>query len=249
MLDYLYDGSFNGLLTCIHYNYYGDRAKGIYNENEYQTSLSCGFMNVKTDNIKAQAVYEGIIEKISQDALDRVYMVFLSSNNEKENIILAFIRLGFKTGSQVCSMHADPIVYAVQQQENQVMLEKHRLVGLVRFSEINGVLFSTVEPDHDVLTLVTPHFADRFKNEKVIIYDSRRKKATFSYMGKWQQRSFDLEKYPELLTSELKYRMLWKTYFDNIAIKERINPKCQKRCMPVRYWKNLTEMGESRQKL
>jgi probable DNA metabolism protein len=242
MLDYLYDGSFNGLLTCIHTNYYEERAKGIYSEKEYQTSLSNNFMMVATDNVKAKAVYEGIKEKISDDALDRIYMVFLSSNYEKENIILAFLRLGFKIGNKVLSMHSEPAVFAAQQQENQVMLEKHRMAGLVRFSDIDGVLFSTIEPDHDIVTLLAPHFTDRYKNEKVIIYDKKRKKATFSYMGKWQLRSFDLEKHPELMKEEKRYRRLWMTYFENVAIKERINPKCQKRCMPVRYWKNLPEI-------
>jgi probable DNA metabolism protein len=242
MVDYLYDGSFNGLLTCIHYSYYGARAKGIYKENEYQVSLTNSFLIVKTDAKKAQAVYDGIRDKISEDALDRVYLIFLSSNFEKENIILDFVRLGFKMGNKVLSMHGDPIVFAAQQQENHVTLEKHRMLGLVRFSDIDGVLLSTIEPDHDVITLLAPHFSDRYKDERVIIYDKKRKKAVFCYRGKWQVRSFDIEKHPELLKEELKYRRLWMTYFEHIAIKERINPKCQKRCMPVRYWKNLPEV-------
>ena len=43
---------------------------------------------------------------------------------------------------------------------------------------------------------------------------------------------------------EKEYRRLWKNYFDNIAIRERTNPRCQRNFMPVRYWKHLTEMTE-----
>jgi probable DNA metabolism protein len=42
--------------------------------------------------------------------------------------------------------------------------------------------------------------------------------------------------------AEKEYQDLWKKYFETIAIKERTNPRCQKNFMPVRYWKNLTEL-------
>jgi len=38
------------------------------------------------------------------------------------------------------------------------------------------------------------------------------------------------------------FRRLWQLYFDTIAIRERTNPACQKRMMPVRYWNNLVEL-------
>ena len=30
MIDYLYDGTFEGLLTCIYENYYTEKASGIF---------------------------------------------------------------------------------------------------------------------------------------------------------------------------------------------------------------------------
>jgi hypothetical protein len=35
---------------------------------------------------------------------------------------------------------------------------------------------------------------------------------------------------------------LWRSYYDTIAIRERLNPKKQRQDMPVKYWKYLTEM-------
>ncbi|HSA34375.1 MAG TPA: DUF4130 domain-containing protein, partial [bacterium] len=37
------------------------------------------------------------------------------------------------------------------------------------------------------------------------------------------------------------YEKMWRRYFKDIAIPERRNPRCQRRFMPVRYWKYLTE--------
>ena len=34
---------------------------------------------------------------------------------------------------------------------------------------------------------------------------------------------------------------MWKSYYDSMAIKERLNPELLRRCLPVRYWKHLPE--------
>jgi probable DNA metabolism protein len=243
MMDYLYDGSFSGLLTCIHENYYGVRAGGIYPAADYQVSIITPFKLLATDEKKAMAVYEGIQTKISEEALERIYRVHLSWHKEKENIILAYVRLGFKKGSCISAMHAHPVVLAMQDLDHKVSFEKVRLLGLIRFSEINNLLYCAVEPDHDVLELMADHFADRFKNENLIIFDKRRHKAIFCAGGKWYIFAFSPDEIPGFEQEEKRYQILWKAYFEHIAIKERINPRCQKRCMPVRYWKNLTEIG------
>jgi len=41
---------------------------------------------------------------------------------------------------------------------------------------------------------------------------------------------------------ESDYRLLWKRYFDIMATRERVNPGCQRRFMPARYWKHLPEI-------
>ncbi|WP_227018073.1 TIGR03915 family putative DNA repair protein [Sinanaerobacter chloroacetimidivorans] len=251
MIDYLYDGSFEGLLTCIYYHYYEEKASGIYPKEHYQASLLAGFKTIETDAKKAARVYEAIERKISNFDLRRIYRVFLSNDGEKENKILNYVRLGFKEGSCISSLHSNPIVFQAQQCEQKVSFEVHRLLGLVRFSVLKypdelfdfkrEILYCILEPDHDVLELIADHFSDRLKNDPFIIYDKTRKKAVFAQGGSWYLSDFQESDLPELSDDEKDFRNLWKEYFETMAIKERINPRCQKRCMPVRYWKNLTE--------
>ena len=40
MQDYLYDGTFEGFLTCVYHHYYTEQAAGICLKEEYQSSLS-----------------------------------------------------------------------------------------------------------------------------------------------------------------------------------------------------------------
>jgi len=251
MVDYLYDGTFEGFLTCIYVHYYEEKASGIYRKEDYQASLLSGCRSIETDEKKASRVYEAIAEKISTEDLRRIYRVFLSSDAEKENKLLRYIRLGFKAGSGISLLHSNPIVFDVQRCEYKVNIEMHRIKGLARFAalkngaaEENGqeILYCRIEPDHDILEIIADHFADRLKNDPFIIHDKIRGKAVFAQGGSWYISNFTDKDLPLLGEREREYRDLWKKYFETIAIQERINPSCQKRFMPVRYWKNLTEV-------
>ena len=252
-MDYLYDGSFEGFLSCIYLHYYEEKASGIYPQSSYQNKLLQPCRAVETDGIRAQKVYEAIELKISNQALKRVYYVFLSNSAEKENIALGYLRLGFRLGYKVDAYHSHPVIFEAQRIAQKVSREVHRLTGLVRFSVLGidsaggggnnrELLYAKIEPDHDVLELLGEHFSDRFRGDSFIIHDARRGKALYSAGGQWYIAPLNERALPGQSENEKVYRQMWKTYFDTIAIEERINPACQKRMMPVRYWKNLTEM-------
>lgn len=244
MIDYLYDGTFEGILTCIHHHYYTEKASGIFRRDEYQSTMLGGYMEVETDAVKATTVYEAIERKISSHDLRRIYKAYLSTDKDKETKILKYVVLGFRKGAGVSMMHGNQTVFDIQSIEKKVDVERERMLQFVRFSVMkNNVLYGRIEPDNDVLELVAGHFCDRYKNDPFIIHDVGRHKALIAYRKSWYISQFDDTDVPELSADEYDYRRLWKHYFDNIAIKERINPRCQKNFMPVRYWKHLTEMN------
>ncbi len=248
-MEYLYDGSFEGFLTCIHAHYYQEKAEGIYRQDQYQATFLSRSRFVPAEERKATTVYEAIEEKISREDLKRIYRVFLSADGEKENKLLKYIRLGFQCGSKISAMHSHPIVCDVWKWEKKVSVESYRMIELARFSALRKpnsecnqeILYCCIEPDHDVLELIGDHFADRLKNDPFIIHDKKRGKGIFCQGGQWFITEFTEKEFDLLGKEEQEYRDLWKHYFQTIAIQERINPICQKRMMPVRYWKNLTE--------
>lgn len=257
MVDLLYDGTFEGFLCCIYVHYYEEKATEIHPREEYQSRLDRGFRIVETCEEQAEKVYHAISKKISSDALKRVYRVWLSTAENKENMCLRYLVLGFRLGSAVDLLHADPVVFEMQQTERSVALEVHRFIGLVRFQEFypmrsspgdviahlpKFILYSGIEPDHDILELMADHFSIRYRNELLLIHDKRRGKAVFSEGGNWYVAPFDQDQVRNLGQGDKLFEILWREYYHGIAIKERTNPRCQKRFMPVRYWKNLTEM-------
>ena len=244
MIDYLYDGTFEGILTCIYHHYYTEKASGIFHRDSYQSTLIGGYMEVETDQMKAVTVYEAIERKISSYDLRRIYKAYLSNDPDKETKILRYIVLGFREGAKISMLHGNQTVFDIQSIEKKIEVEKERMLQFVRFSVMeNDVLYARIEPDNDVVELIAGHFCDRFKNEPFIIHDVKRSKALIAYRKKWYISQFDEEDIPEFSADEHDYRRLWKNYFENIAIRERTNPRCQKNFMPVRYWKHLTEVN------
>lgn len=241
-MDYLYDGTFEGLLTCIHHHYYTEKATGIFTRENYQMNLLGGFMVVETDQEKADTVYEAMEEKISHFAVRSMYKAFLSTVPNKEMKILNFAVMGFRTGPKFSYMHGNDTVIAIETAVRQVGNEAERMRQFVRFSEMEGgVLYGEIEPDHDVIELLATHFCDRYKNEPFIIRDVGRDKALVAYHGDWYITHMASGDLPEYSRDESGYRKLWKNYFDHIAIKERINPRCQANHLPLRYRKHLVE--------
>lgn len=244
MVDYLYDGSFDGLLTCIYKHYYHEKASGIFDAKEYQTDMLKSYETIETNEEEAKTVYQAISEKISRYDLQRIYKAYKSCVENKETKILNYVRLGFSKGSGISLLHGNPIVFEVQSAEKIVNREIDRLNGLIRFTVLGEkVLYSPIEPDNDMVEFLANHFCDRFKNEPFIIHDLKRSKALIHGNGDWYITDFHAEELPPMNPQEEIYRELWKNYFNTIAIKERINPKCQKAFMPTRYWKHLTEIS------
>lgn len=244
MIDYIYDGTFEGLLTCVYHHYYTDQAAGIYTAGEYQPTLLWGCREVESDSAMATAVYEAIEKKISSYDLKRVYKAYLSSEADKEMKILRYLVLGFRIGARISSLHGDPVVFDMQSIEKRMSVEKERMLQFVRFSVMKGgVLYAEIEPDNDMLELIADHFCDRYREEPFVIHDIRRHKALTAYRGEWYISPFDGKEVPDLSDDEKLCRELWREYFERIAIRARKNRRCQQHFIPSRYGRHLTEMN------
>ena len=272
-MNYLYDGSYEGFLTCVYRHYYEERANGIFLEETYQLDLLHFAMTVKTSERLASRVLDAIVEKLSKWDAERVYRVFCTNEPEKEMKLLRYLQLGFKQGSRIRLLHGNPIVKDVEAADQRFGREVHRLCGLVRFSELeNGILYAPVDPDNDVLEFLAPHFSDRYRYDPFIIHDKIRGKALFAYKKKWRIEAFDGEMLSpargeygvsvptentalkkdlgysgqqlRVSESEENVRRLWKQYFEVMATKERVNPKLQRAFVPVRYRKHLPEFED-----
>ena len=81
--------------------------------------------------------------------------------------------------------------------------------------------------------------------EKFFIYDRTHHEALFYAAGKAVIRPLaDFQMAPPNET-EAAYRLLWKRFYDTVAIRERENPKLRMTHMPKRYWSTMTEFQDN----
>lgn len=241
MPNYYYDGSFDGLLTVI-YIAYKDRKN-----NELRIIVKTGQLllglddiNVITNFSKARRVEKAICDKLSQNFLNNIQTCFLSCDKNKDIVIVHTVYKALKQGKEILNS-LDEHAFYVNKLVKQVLNERHRYLGVLRFKEVKDrTMFSTIEPKNNVLPILLSHFINRMKKEKFAIYDKKRKIIAY-YDTKKVEIFFVKSLEIEWSDEEIEYSELWKTFHKSISIKERENKKLQQSNLPKYYWKHLIE--------
>lgn len=237
---YYYDGSFDGFLSCIFESYANKEVlTAIYcDEDAVPTLFDC--RSIITDSAHALRVLRKII-KVSPYAAELVQKGFLTCMEDKELHLYQLIVKLLREGPSFLRNFSDETLYPVACAVRHLEGEVHLLKGFVRFSELGGVLGSEIEPKNRVLPLLRSHFCGRFREDTFFIYDRTHKEALFYAGGKAIIRPLDEFQMAPPNEREAHYRLLWKRFYDTIAIKERENPRCRMTNMPKRYWNTMTE--------
>ena len=251
---YLYDKTFDGLLTAVFDAYFRKTFPDALLSEGDALPLFCDDLHtVVTDEEKAARVWRGLQNKVSSSALGCLTQSWLSELPEVGILIFRYIRKAIDAPRSIETNFADPDVLFVTNTYRKVRYERLRMMQFVRFQKTaDGTYFAMIEPDYDVLPLIVPHFSDRFSEECWLIYD-RRRRYGYYYAGHKSVRvtfedGAEVFRLPDGRLSEamrdedeMWYQEMWRTYFKAICIKERLNPRKHRKDMPVRYWKYLTE--------
>lgn len=242
---YYYDGSFEGLLCCIFDSYANKEVlTAIYRDEDALPTLFAS-RTIQTNREHANRVLRKVV-KCSSYAAELLHKGFLTCLPEKELYLYRMVVRLLKEGAEFLRNFSDETVYPVASAVRHLNGEAHLLKGFVRFSELGGVLGSEIEPKNRVLPLLRSHFCARYREERFFIYDRTNKEALFYADGKAVIQPLEFFQMAPPDETEANYRVLWKRFYDTIAIKERYNPKCQMTQMPKRYWNTMTEFqGES----
>lgn len=244
-LIYRYDGTFEGLLTCVFEGFAQKEAPAAILSPDTPQTLLYPSREIETDFIKARRVLAAIPKKISQQALDWVTLGFFTCHPEKELLVFRFLKLGFAQGAPVTAMLYDNRVRELQKAVDQLTGEAHKWKGFVRFSDTGGALTAIIEPKNMVLPLLSDHFSGRYPREYFMIYDKTHGMALIHRPGKAAIIPVEGLSLPQPDAREQAYRRLWKRFYDTIAIEGRNNPRCRMSQMPKRYWKHMTELTEA----
>ncbi|MCX8026449.1 MAG: TIGR03915 family putative DNA repair protein [Thermodesulfovibrionales bacterium] len=183
--------------------------------------------------------------RIHPDVIKRIFYAYLSEIKGFEITTLHYIIRGLKLGQHYLKKTTDEYVFDINNMCSKVKRECHRFYGLMRFQKTrDDIYYASFEPDHNIISLIIPHFVGRFNDQTWIIHDVKRGLAVLYEQTSRKTYQVNIDDNVDVEDDE-DIRALWRCYFDSLKIESRINPKLQKRCMPQRYWKYLTEKKQS----
>ena len=237
---YTYDGSFEGFLCCIFDSYANKEVlTAICRDEDFAPSLFPSRW-IPTDRDHANRVLRKIV-KVSPYTAELIQKGFLTCLPEKELHLYRLVVKLLREGPGFLWNFSDETLYPVITAVRHLNGEAHLLKGFIRFSDLGGVLGGEVEPKNRVLPILRSHFCARYQNERFFLYDRTHKEALFYAAGKAVIRPLEDFQMAPPDAAEANYRILWKRFYDTIAIKERYNPRCRMTNMPKRYWGTMTE--------
>lgn len=239
---YLYDSSFEGFLTAVFESY---TSRGVIRkENAFVPDMFATTIRVETDLEKADRVWAGLSKKLSANGLHQYFSTFLSEIENVEDQMLSYTRHVFENQSYVERDFGNDFVLFVAQTARKVHREKHRMEAFVRFQLTkDGIYFSLVSPDYNVLPLIIKHFKDRYADQRWMIYDKVRNYGIYYDLEKVETVWMEMDKQEGIWDeAEGDYQALWQTYYKGANIASRVNRKLLLQHMPKRYWKYLPEL-------
>ncbi len=247
----VYDGSFTGLLSAVFDVYeYKFRDVSIVTEAQRQDTIFGEAHIVYTDEAKAARVWKGLKQRLPASALTAFYKTYLSEERGMEDMLLQYAQYAFSSSQNIEQDYSHAAVSYITATAKKVHREKHRMEAFVRFQQTaDGLYYATVEPDFNVLPLISTHFEKRYADQQWMIYDVKRKYGIYYNLQSvaFVDVSFNTPTGKEtdiaavLDESEELYQHLWQKYFNSVNIAARKNMKLHIRHMPYRYWKYLTE--------
>lgn len=249
MIIVQYDGSWPGLMSLVFEVYeFKMEVHAICKSNEISQQHLFGQQHiVYTDGNKAERVLKGIALKAGKSVVQELYCAYLSEQNDIELLILRLVQYYLGSMVKVSANYGHEDVLKLKQIIKSVSRERHRFKAFVRFRQMeDGLYMAKIEPDFNILPLISSHFKNRYADQLWLIYDVKRNYGIYYDKSEVTEVQFDLIPSDQHVIhnaheSEVLYDDLWKRYFQSVNIKERKNMKLHIQHVPRRYWKYLNE--------
>lgn len=246
MTTYFFDGTKNGLLTCIFESFYEKRIPDDVTTECVQCGLLDEIVTIKTDNEKAERVYKYLKNCKTKYLVSDFNLTFRSGEKSRFKVLFDYLNVAISNKNiDVSKAFALPEIQAFTDLKNRIYTETHRFKGFLRFMETEkGFYYACYEPDNDITELLVPHFTARLQSP-FIIHDIKRNILALCDGKRYKiLNGGDNGVTVFMSESEEIFLDLWQQYYKSINIEERKNLRQMRNYMPERYWKNLSEKQE-----
>ena len=173
-----YDSTFEGFLTAIfeiyEFKYVNPK---IIKKQDVQQNLFAEATEIFSNEEKSDRVIKKLEKQLGRDGIRCLLYAFLSEMETIEQDLYQVIDYAVENPAlNIMKDFGHDAVLKIIKLTKSVGREKHRMEAFIRFELLkDGVFFAKIDPDFDVLTLIIPHFKNRYQDQKWMIYDLRRK--------------------------------------------------------------------------
>jgi probable DNA metabolism protein len=248
---FFYDKTFEGLLSAVFdaYSYRIFPAK-LLRTGDVLPLFAGSAHAVVTEGKHAQRVWNALMSKSGGNVCSMIACVWLSELDGCDELLFRYICKLFGASRKVEYNFGDDDVLEIHRIARKVAHEALYIKQFVRFQKTaDDIFFAPVKPVYNALPLAIAHFSDRFSDQQWIIYDLRRKYGYYYDLHAVEEITFaDGDRLiggkvdASLLAKDEKlFQVLWKGYFKAMTIRERINPRLQRKNMPARFWSQIIE--------
>ena len=173
---FLFDGSFEGLLSCI-YCIYTENVKQfkVIRTTEPVEDLFIEKTYVQTDLEKARRVWDTFIQKTSRISPERVLLAYLSDKRGEEQTIVQYIKYMIDSKRNQEQNLENTWVRRMKALVEDVHLERLRIKSILKFELLeNSIYYAEIHSKYNVLPLISFELSRRTANKPWIIYDNDR---------------------------------------------------------------------------
>lgn len=223
---------------------------GFHGQN---LELFSTYIHLTPDAKKAEKVLNTMRRTCSDMAYEQLFRAAYADASDKADAIYRYIQVALRMGQSVTNHLSDPAVMRIMELSRAVGNAEHHYLGFLRFIEIPGkILLARFAPKPRLTELIMPHFADRFPEERFVIWDTVRNEAGVHVPGEnyvllklTEAQVAVLEQYHE---DNLSAEQMWTTFVESISIKERENKKLQQNNIPLHFRTYMPEFQEKGEK-
>lgn len=266
---YTHDGTLEGIFSAI---YRAMRARDsnadILQASSVQARLDQQVVDVKTELQDALKVRRTIEHALGTDAYLHIRAAAASDDEDRGTVIYRFIVHALAQSSyglcttcskkRICTRAcavaprcpslndlSSDTTLGLLRLSRAVMNERHRMIQFIRFEHCAGdVWFARCNPTASVVPLLMEFFAERFNDQRFVIYDENHALSGAYDGSRWHLVRGDAVTPPERSADEAEMRRAWRLFYRCLSVDVRYHPELRRGFMPMRLWRNLPELEE-----
>ena len=158
MTLFVYDHTFDGLLTCV-FDAYNRKVFPdlLCKKGEPLPLFYDEAIPIITSEEKCNRVWKGLQKKLSATALTNLTYGWLSELPDIDQLLFRYMKKVFDSPVSIETNFADPDVLELSKIWKKVNNERHRLLQFIRFQKASdGTYFAPVEPLYIISRIVLP---------------------------------------------------------------------------------------------